>query len=462
MGYHPTFSVATLGCKVNQYDSWQLARALKKRGFRQVPFGSPADVIIVNSCTVTHVAEAKSRKILSRARRLSPDGVIVFTGCAAEMLKRRGVQLEQVDIMAGNTEKEEIPDRIVALLRQRQNTLAPQGSDGPPYGDLTSMEPEDSVHERSRAFLKVQEGCDKFCTFCIIPFTRGMPQSKPLPQVLDEAKELVEDLGFSEIVLTGVCLSLWGKEFGMKLTDLIERLHEIEGLKRIRLSSLDPRDLDEPFARTCATLPKVCHHFHISLQSGDDAILSAMGRGYTSAEFLRLVGIFRHFMPDAAFTTDVMVGFPGETDAHFENTVRFVREVGFMHLHVFRFSPRPGTKAAEMKGMVKPEVAEARAHRLIAIGKDLWSAFARRFLGETMEVLVERCQPLKDERGPEAFEVSGLTGNYLRVHWISERPIPIGTLVPLRLMEIDAEKKTVWGEACSSQGCDKIGTGILS
>lgn len=446
----PTFAVATLGCKVNQYDSWQLARELKALGFRQVPFGAPADVVIVNSCTVTHVAEAKSRKMVSRARRTSPYGVVVFTGCAAELLQQRGATLEHADLIAGNSGKPCLAQRIAQMVRERWHLLERQNSDAPPYGEPLLNETSDGVHEKARAFLKVQEGCDKFCTFCIIPFTRGMPRSKPLPMVLKEAKELVNEMGFAEIVLTGVCLTLWGREWGMTLADLLERLHDLDGLKRLRLSSLDPRDLDERFVRTCAKLPKVCHHFHISLQSGDEEILQAMGRGHDRAHFRRLVETFRAFMPDAAFTTDIMVGFPGETEQHFENTLRFVQEIGFMHLHVFRYSPRPGTKAAEWKETVKAEVTDQRAQQLIAIGKELWRQFAERFLDTTVEVLVERCQPIGDACLPEGFEVSGLTGNYLKVRWVTDRPVPPGEVAAVRLTELVAEQETVWGEPAKS------------
>lgn len=449
MNGKPKFSIATLGCKVNQYDSWQLARQLKERGFKQVPFGAPADVVIVNSCAVTHIAEAKSRKLLSRACRTNPKGIVVFTGCTAELLLRRGIKLENADIMVGNEEKHLLVERIVELMEERKGQ-----SEGRilPYAQLLQDEPGDEVHERVRAFLKVQEGCDKFCTFCIVPFTRGMPRSKPLHQVLEEAEELVYEFGFPEIVLTGVCLTLWGREFGLTLTDLLEKLSEIKGLKRIRLSSLDPRDIDERLIRTCAELPKVCHHFHISLQSGDEEILQAMGRGYDREYFRKIVEGFRTAIPDASFTTDIMVGFPGETDRHFGNTFQFVQEIGFMKLHVFRYSPRPGTKAANLPDPVPHEVAEKRAAQLIELSKELWSRFAKQFLGTEQCVLVERCSPVADGNGcDEKFVASGLTSNYLRVSWRSNRSIPLGEIVPVKLVGLEADRGEVWGEAAYGQ-----------
>ncbi len=440
----PTFSIATLGCKVNQYDSWQLARQLKDMGFSQVPFGAPADVVIVNSCTVTHVAEAKSRKMLSRARRASPKGIVVFTGCTAELLLQRGIKPESADIVAGNMEKQLLAKRIVELVRERGLHLEPQPL---PYAQPFQDEPDDGVHERVRAFLKVQEGCDKFCTFCIVPFTRGQPRSKPLQQVIEEAEELVHDFCFPEIVLTGVCLTLWGREFGLTLADLLERLSEIEGLKRIRLSSLDPRDIDERLTRTCSELPKVCHHFHISLQSGDDEILQAMGRGHDREHFREIVKSFRATMSDAAFTTDIMVGFPGETDSHFENTLQFVREIGFMKLHVFRYSPRPGTKAAELSSLVPHEVAEERAAKLLEVSKELWRQFAQQFLGTEQLILVERCSKVEGNGDEGKYIASGLTGNYIRVCWQSQHPIPLGKILPVKLIGLDANDGRVLGEA---------------
>lgn len=445
MGERLTFSVVTLGCKVNQYDSWQLARQLKAKGFKQVPFGAPADVVVVNSCAVTHVAEAKSRKMLSRARRVSPRGFVVFTGCTAELLLQRGVNLEHADLIVGNREKHRLAERICELVRER-NFIASFEEKLLPYSQPFQEEHDDGVHERIRAFLKVQEGCDKFCTFCIVPFTRGEPCSKPLPQVLEEAEELVYEFGFPEIVLTGVCLTLWGQEFGLRLENLLERLHEIEGLKRIRLSSLDPRDIDEGLIRTCAELPKVCHHFHISLQSGDDEILRAMGRNHNCEQFRKIVEAFREAIPDAAFTTDIMVGFPGETETHFENTVRFVKEIGFTRLHVFRYSPRPGTKAAELPNTVPPEVADERAQRLIELGKELWRKFAEQFIGTKQVILVERCSEAGENGSDGKFVASGLTGNYLRVNCRAYEPIHPGTLLPVKIVGIEPERGEVLGD----------------
>ncbi|MFN3421847.1 MAG: tRNA (N(6)-L-threonylcarbamoyladenosine(37)-C(2))-methylthiotransferase MtaB [Armatimonadota bacterium] len=440
-----TFSIVTLGCKVNQYDSWQLARQLKAKGFKQVPFGAPADVVVVNSCAVTHVAEAKSRKMLSRARRVNPKGFVVFTGCTAELLLQRGVNLEHADLIVSNKEKQRLAERICELVRER-NLPASFEEDLLPYSQPFQEEYDDGVHERVRAFLKVQEGCDKFCTFCIVPFTRGEPRSKPLPQVLEEAEELVYEFGFPEIVLTGVCLTLWGREFGLRLENLLERLHEIEGLKRIRLSSLDPRDIDERLIRTCAELPKVCHHFHVSLQSGDDEILKAMGRNHDCEQFRKIVEAFRDAIPDAAFTTDIMVGFPGETETHFKNTVRFVQEIGFMRLHVFRYSPRPGTKAAELPNFVPPEVMDERAQRLIELSKEMWQRFAEQFIGTKQVILVERCLEAGENGSDVRFVASGLTGNYLRVKCRAHEPICPGTLLVVKIIEIDPERGEALGD----------------
>lgn len=446
-----TFSIVTLGCKVNQYDSWQLARQLKAAGFKQVPFGALSDVTIVNSCAVTHVAEAKSRKVLARARRANPQGFIVFTGCTAELMLQRGIYLEHADLIVGNKEKEHLVERICKLLEEHKSiSLFPENH----TLNLHVFENNSEVHERVRAFLKVQDGCDKFCTFCVVPFTRGMPRSKSPSQVLEEAEELVYEFGFPEIVLTGVCLTSWGREFGLGLADLIERLHNIDGLKRIRLSSLDPCDIDERLIRTCAELPKVCHHFHLPLQSGDDEILKAMGRGYTCEQFHKVAETFRKFMPDSAFTTDIMVGFPGETETHFKNTLRFIGEVGFMRLHVFKYSLRPNTKAAELNNTVSSEVADKRAQQLIELSKELWQEFASRFVGTRQIVLIERCSRVKGS--DDGFIASGLTSNYLRVNCRVPNPVSLGSLLTVEIIGIEPEKGEVL--ACIAGSDEKVET----
>ncbi|MCS7224075.1 MAG: tRNA (N(6)-L-threonylcarbamoyladenosine(37)-C(2))-methylthiotransferase MtaB [Armatimonadetes bacterium] len=431
-----TFSIATLGCKVNQYDSWRLAGQLKAKGLRQVPFGVPADIVIVNSCTVTHVADAKSRKILSRARSSSPQGLVVLTGCAAELLKKKGEKVPGADLIAGNSEKENLPALLLSWLAKR--TPVPLSSGDSPYGSDWSADDE-PAHERVRGFLKVQDGCDKFCTFCIIPHTRGLPRSKPIKEVLKEAREMVEVYGFREIVVTGVCLSLWGKEEGNNLNDLIRRLHEVPDLLRIRLSSLDPRDLNADMIRQWRDLPLLCPHFHISLQSGDDEILERMGRGHSTAYYLNLVETIRHYLPTATVTTDILVGFPGETEQHYENSLTFVRQVNFLKVHTFRFSPRPGTPAADWRPQVPPQIAQERCQRMIAASKEMWRKIVEGFAGQRAKVLVERSDPMDG-----TYCHTGLTENYIRVRWTSPETRPVGSLVTVVLGKVGEEGEWVW------------------
>ncbi len=433
-----TFSVATLGCKVNQYDSWRLCRQLREYGFRQVPFGVPADVVIINSCTVTHVADAKSRKMVSRARAASPSGLVVLTGCSAELLNRQGSTLPAADLIAGNAEKED----LIRLILEKVETLTSARSSGAhsPYGDDYVDDP-DGVHERIRGFLKVQEGCDKFCTFCVLPYTRGAPRSKPIGDVLEEATEMVSLFGFREIVLTGVCLSLWGKEWGLSLNDLIAQVQTVPGLLRIRLSSLDPRDLSPDLVRRWADLPLLAPHFHISLQSGDDEVLTNMGRGHTTAYYERLIETVRETVPDATITTDILTGFPGETDRQFENTVNFVRKMNFLKVHAFRFSPRPGTPAADWKPFVPPSVAQERCQRLTDVSRQNWRKVVQRFMGQERPVLVER----SDQCG-NGWANSGLTDNYLRVRWQTADPRLPGSLVTVLLDRVGQEGEWIVGQ----------------
>lgn len=422
----PTFVIVTLGCKVNQYDSWAIARELKALGFDELSFGSEADVYIVDTCTVTHVADAKSRKTVKRARRFAPNGVVVVTGCAATLSKRgEGSTFDVADLIADNNEKDGLAKRIAGLVWKRW---------GKP-GQESTPAPEEQVGRidgtcRVRAMLKAQDGCDKFCSFCIIPFTRGQPRSKRVDKVIEEAKELV-DLGYAELVLTGVCLGMYGQDLNggnVNLAHLLERLNNVDGVKRIRMSSLDPRDITSILIESAAALPKVCDHMHISLQSGDDEILKAMRRGYTCSDYHHLIDKIRASIPDAAITTDIMVGFPGETKTYFENTCRFVEQIGFAQMHIFRYSTRPGTIAALVDKPASPPEAEERSRTLLNLSGKLYQRYASRFAGSQLQVLVETTEAHDDH-----WKATGLSSNYLRVAWESKIEPTSASLEPVRI-----------------------------
>jgi threonylcarbamoyladenosine tRNA methylthiotransferase MtaB len=414
----PRVSFYSLGCKVNQYETRQVAEELLRMGYQVVPFGQPADVCVVNTCSVTDQADVKSRAILRRASRAGDDPLVVATGCYADVAPEAVAAVPGVALVAPNADKPRLPELVDALLRQSGRLLfelEPAGSMEAPAGDLLTLMPDGEPLARTRAVVKIQDGCNHFCSFCIIPFARGRLRSRAAGEVVDEARQLADE-GYREIVLTGICLGDYGDERGFPsaegdpLARLMERLAAIPGLARIRLSSIDPCDVSGDLIRTMAGLPQACRHLHLSLQSGDDTILARMRRRYDASQFRRLVADLYAAMPELALTTDVIAGFPGETEAQFENTCRMAEESRFSKIHVFPYSPRSGTQAARWPDDVPRAEKERRTRALIALSDRLAHDFAARALGETVTVLAE-------SRDPRTGLVSGLTGNYLRVHF---------------------------------------------
>lgn len=385
-----TVALPTLGCKVNRYDSDALARALISRGYIIVPPGKPADVYIVNTCTVTHKAEVKSRKALRHALRINHDALLIVTGCYATLESDKLAAIDGVDAVVPIGEQETIPD-LVSKLRP----TAPAAVT-PPVGLSASI-------ERTRATVKVEDGCNLRCAFCAVTIARGPVRSRRLQEVVEELRGLVS-AGIREIVLTGVRLDAYGKDLGSNLSDLLDVTRHL-GIARLRLSSLEPIGIDDTLVRSLASHPALCHHFHICLQSGDDGVLRAMRRGYNTERYRRTVAKLRAAMPDAAFTTDIIVGYPGETDEAFRHTLDFVREIGFIKLHIFKYSPRPGTAAADLPDQIPEAVKEERSRALFALEQEIFRTYAEGLVGQTVEVLVEGTGPHGD----------GLTPHYLRV-----------------------------------------------
>lgn len=391
---HPiTVALPTLGCKVNRYDSDTLARALITRGYVIVPPGHAADVYIVNTCTVTGEAGAKSRKLLRRALRIGTGATLIVTGCYAS-LEPEQLALEGVDAVVPITEAAGIPDLVMRLRPTAPPDVAPP---------LLASGLTASI-ERTRATVKVQDGCNLHCAFCAVTLARGDVRSRPVAEVVEELRTLVR-AGIREIVLTGIRLDAYGLDLhGPRLADLIEATSDL-GITRLRLSSLEPIGMTPRLVARLAAHPAVCHHFHVCLQSGDDDVLRAMRRGYTADRYRRTIGLLRDAMPDATFSTDVMVGFPGESDAAFANTCTLIEEVRFIKLHIFKFSPRPRTAAATMPDQLPDTTKEARSQALFALERTLFAAHATSLVGQTASVLVERAGVHGD----------GLTPHYLRV-----------------------------------------------
>ncbi|MCD8300987.1 MAG: tRNA (N(6)-L-threonylcarbamoyladenosine(37)-C(2))-methylthiotransferase MtaB [Clostridiales bacterium] len=435
-------SLHNLGCKVNACETEAMEQQLIRAGYEIVSFGHPADVCVVNTCTVTNIADHKSRQMLHKARKSNPDAIIVAVGCYVQAMGEELLHNGDADIIIGNDRKGELISLIEKYEQEMQGTVgtAPaKGTDAHsqvgknkcncseiidinaperPFEELGITHPS----EHTRAFLKIQDGCNQFCSYCAIPYARGRNRSRRPEDALDEAKSLAAD-GFKEIVLTGINLSAYGTDLmgnkeGRPLLDLIKGINDIEGIQRIRLGSLEPRIITEDFVRELASYEKVCPHFHLSLQSGSDTVLRRMNRHYTADGYYRKCEIIRNFYEHPALTTDIIVGFPGETEEEYENTCDFAGKVGFYQIHVFKYSRRDGTPAAKMPKQVPGKVAARRSVGLISLGLALEDEFKKWYNGKVVEVLFE--EPFFEE-GRQYF--TGFTPEYIRVRFSSEEDL---------------------------------------
>lgn len=394
-----------LGCKVNAYETEAMQELLEQNGYEIVPFKEGADVYIINTCTVTNVADRKSRQMLHKARKMNPDAVVVATGC---YVQARGEDIDPcVDIVVGNNKKKD----LITILDEYYNAQHKVKKELIDINHEKEYEEMQVTHtaEHTRAYIKVQDGCNQFCSYCIIPYARGRVRSRNLEHVLDEVRTLAAS-GYKEVVLTGIHLSSYGIDTGESLLELIQKVHEIDGIKRIRLGSLEPRIITEEFASSIAALPKMCPHFHLSLQSGCNATLKRMNRRYSAEEYMEKCDLLRKYFHNPALTTDVIVGFPGETQEEFAESMDFVDRVNFYETHIFKYSRRQGTKAAEMKDQVPEPVKTERSNQLIALGKVNKKAFEDRLIGQTVEVLMEE----EIQRDSETWQI-GHTREYVKV-----------------------------------------------
>lgn len=375
-----------LGCKVNAYETEAMQEMLEKVGYEIVPFKEGADVYVINTCTVTNIADRKSRQMLHRARKMNPDAVVVAAGCYVQAQDGKG-QDPCIDIVLGNNHKKD----LVRILDE----YAAKRASAAEIEDISRTREYESLHltkpgDHTRAYIKVQDGCNQFCTYCIIPYARGRVRSRVMEDVLHEVRELAEG-GYKEVVLTGIHLSSYGIDFDRErhLLELIRAVHEVDGIERIRLGSLEPGIITEEFARELSRIPEICPHFHLSLQSGCDATLKRMNRRYTSAEYAEKCRILRKYFDDPALTTDVIVGFPGETEEEFRASYDFVDSIDFYETHIFKYSRRSGTKAAVMPDQVSEQVKAERSAVMIRLGERKRAAYEKRYVGREVEVLVE-------------------------------------------------------------------------
>lgn len=412
-----------LGCKVNAYETEAMRQLLEEDGYEIVPFEPGADVYVINTCTVTNIADRKSRQMLHKARKMNPDAIVVAAGCYVETANGGVEKDPAIDIILGNNQK----NQLVSVIRDFEQKRAGKRAEEP-SGVMTkkidinhTKEYEnliiDRTENRTRADIKVQDGCNQFCTYCIIPFARGRVRSRDTQDVLQEVRALAAS-GCQEIVLTGIHLSSYGVDLGegMDLTELIEAVHEVDGISRIRLGSLEPGIVTEKFAYTLAELPKVCPHFHLSLQSGCDTVLKRMNRRYTSGEFREKCELLREAFTLPALTTDVIVGFPGETEEEFAVTEEFLRQIKLYETHIFKYSKRQGTRAAVMPDQVDEQVKAFRSERLIALGEENRLAFEESWMGREAEILFEEKNTIA---GKEYF--TGYTKEYIRAAVLADR-----------------------------------------
>lgn len=399
------------GCKVNQYETNGMVQIFKNAGYEIVNFEDKADIYIINTCTVTNMSDRKSRQILRQAKKNNPNSIVVAVGCYVQVAKEEIEKIEEIDLCLGTNEKIEILDYMEKILNSKiDDTMKNKDyveindvMQNKNYGDFGSV----TYTEKTRAVIKVQDGCDRFCSYCIIPYARGRVRSRKPENVINEIKEIAQK-GIKEVVVTGIHVASYGKDFKDKfeLIDLLEKINEIEGIERIRLGSIEPLLITEEFIKRITKLEKICHHFHLSLQSGCTQTLKRMNRRYSAEEFEEIVNSLRNAYNDVILTTDIIVGFPEETDEEFEITYNYLKNIKFYKMHIFKYSPRKGTKAAIMKGQIAGNIKELRSKRLLELSDLNEIEYLKSYLGKEVEVLFE-------EFDGEYYK--GHTANYIMV-----------------------------------------------
>lgn len=426
-----TAAFFSLGCKVNQYEIEALAARFQERGYSIVDFSQEAGVYVINTCTVTGSSDRKSRQAIRRARRKNPAAVVVAMGCYTQLNPWEASRVPGVDLVLGTRHREQVPVLVEEVLAAREGA-AGEGRALVKVGSLEGATFEEiplGEARRTRAFIKIGDGCENHCSFCLVPYARGPVRSRRRDNIIQEARGLARG-GAREIVLTGVNLGAYGRDFpgDYNLAGLIRELGEVPSLERVRLSSLEPTDFTLELIEAIVDNPKVCSHLHIPLQSGDNFLLKKMNRYYEVDEYRKLACCLKYLLPGLALTTDIMVGFPGEKEYNFQHTLDFVEEIGFSRLHVFQYSPRPGTPAAGLPGQVPPRQKEIRSQRLRSLGREMARDFSRGFIGHQVGVLLEA------ERGGGWLE--GLTENYLKVR-VPGDAARRGEIVPVKILALE-------------------------
>lgn len=397
-----------LGCKVNAYETEAMQHLLEEAGYEIVPFTQKADVYVINTCSVTNMADRKSRQMLHKAKKNNPDSIVVAAGCYVQTSEKEVLNDLSVDIVIGNDRKHDLVRLLEEYSLDSVNDTVDDINDGKHDFEELFI---DQTKEHTRAFIKVQDGCNQFCSYCIIPYARGRVRSRRFENVIAEVERLAAN-GFKEVVLTGIHLSSYGVDFeeATGLLELIQAVNAVKGIERIRLGSLEPKIVTEHFASELSKLDKICPHFHLSLQSGCDATLKRMNRKYTTKEYERGCELLRKYFVHPAITTDVIVGFPGETEEEFEQTEAYLEHIHFYEMHIFKYSKRKGTRAAVMPDQIDEQVKAARSEKLIALGHDMSKEFRKFYIGKNEEVLFEEKAVIGDK---EYFV--GYTKEYVKV-----------------------------------------------
>lgn len=395
----------TLGCKVNQYETNAMIERFIKANYEIVDFEELSDIYVINTCTVTNMSDRKSRQIIRRVKQINPNSILVVTGCYAQVASKELEKIEEIDLIVGNTEKKD----IVNIVENYKKDISSKYE----ISDINNQKEfvdfgTTTYTEKTRAVIKVQDGCNNFCSYCIIPYAKGRVRSRKLESVIDEIKSIAQK-GIQEVVITGIHVASYGLDFkdeNIRLIDLLEEINKVEGIKRIRLGSLEPNIITDEFVQRLKNVDKICDHFHLSLQSGCTETLKRMNRKYTTEDFEKVVERLRNAFPNVALTTDIIVGFPDETDEEFNTTYEYLKKIKFYKMHVFKYSQRKGTRAAVMPNQIDGNIKEERSHKLIELSNRNEEEFLDRYIGKEVYVLLEQ---------EEGEYIKGHTSNYLVV-----------------------------------------------
>lgn len=422
-----TVAFHTLGCKVNQYETEAMEELFEKNDYSIVSENDIADIYVINTCTVTNLSDRKSRQFIRKAKKLNTNSIVAVVGCYSQVSPDEVEKIEGVDVIIGTSDRSRIVELCEKAMSSEEKINIVRNIKT--YKEFEKINIDD-IKSKTRAYIKIQDGCNQFCSYCIIPYARGPIRSRVCDDIIEETIKLA-NAGFKEIVLTGIHVASYGKDLkNIPLIDVIKKIGSIDGIERIRLSSLEPTLIDEEFMNSIVEIGKVCDHFHLSLQSGSNSVLKRMNRKYTSEIYKEKVDLIRKYMPNAGITTDIIVGFPGETEEEFKETYDFVNEIKFSRIHVFKYSPRKGTPAAKYPNQIEGNIKNVRSDKLIKLGEELAGEFMNKFINKNLDVLFE------ETNKSIAYQYEGYTTNYIRVAVTSDTSV-IGEIKSTKILNLN-------------------------